>query len=584
MKFLRNLLATIVGLIIFSLLVFLTVVVIVSIASADKEVKITDNSVLHLKLDRPIIERESEDPFEELEVALGNSKGSIGLKELKEAIRHAKEDDQINGIYLEPRFVISGYAKLNEIRDALLDFKESGKFIYAYSEIYSEADYYLASVADEIILTPVGQLEFNGLSAEVVFLKGTLEKLDIEPQVFKVGDFKSAVEPFTRKEMSEPSRLQTNSFLNSIYDHYIAKIAASREIPAEKLMNISDSMLVRSPEDALKYKLITSLGYFDEVSSLVRTGLGLEEEEDISYVPLGKYLKSFDAHEYTQNRIAVIVANGNIVSGKGDKNAIGSDTFAEEIRKARLDDKIKAVVLRINSPGGSALASDVMWREVLLTSKVKPIIASMSDVAASGGYYMAMACDTIVAHPNTITGSIGIFGMLPNLQGFLENKLGVTTDVVNTGELSDIMTVTRPLTEFEKNIIQQSVEEGYEIFTRKAAEGRDMSLEALKEVASGRVWSGVQAKEKGLVDVLGGLEDAINIAVNAAGIEDEYSVNYFPKQMNFLEELLFEMEQGFHNKLMEKNLGVFYPYVKQLEEIKQYTGVQARMPFDVMIR
>lgn len=583
MKFLRNLLATLVGLFIFTFLCFLIFIGIIGIASSQEEVVLSDASILHLKIDRPIVERKSEDPFEALSEALGDGQGSIGLKELKEAIYAAKTDEKIEGVFMEPQFVTSGYAKLEEIRDALLDFKSSGKFIVAYSEAYSEADYFLASVADEIYLHPMGQIEFNGLSTEVVFLKGTLDKLGIEPQIFKVGDFKSAVEPFSRKDMSEPSRTQTTAFLNAIYDHYLEEVSASRGLEFQHLKEASDELLVRKPEDALQYKLVTALGYKDEVEEDLRERLGIEENKKIDFVSHSKYLKTVASTKSSSNRIAVIFANGNIVSGEGAETSIGSDKFAREIKKARLDNKVKAIVLRVNSPGGSALASDVIWREVKLAQREKPVIASMSDVAASGGYYIAMACDTIVALPTTITGSIGVFGLLPNLGPFLEDKLGVTTEAVNTGKYSDMFTVTRALSAFEKQVIQESVEDTYETFTKKAAEGRGMKLENLKAVASGRVWSGIEAKEHGLVDVFGGLEKAVDIAVQAAGVGEDYKVNYYPKQKNMLEQLFSGFENKAKSVLLKQELGPLYPYAQKLKEIEAMSGIQARMPFDFVI-
>lgn len=584
MNFLRNLLATLVGLFIFTFLCFLLLIGIVSIASSEEEVTLSDASVLHLQINGPIIERKSEDPFEAFNEVLGGGPTAVGLKELKEAIKNAKTDDKVEGIYLEPQFLTSGFAKLEELREALLDFRSEGKFVIAYSEAYSEADYFLASVADEIYLNPLGMLEFNGLSAEVTFFKGTLDKIGVEPQIFKVGDFKSAVEPFTRTDMSEASRLQTESFVNSIYDVYLEKVAESRKIDLNELRETSSSMLVQNAAEALQYKLVTTVGYRDEVYDNIRERLDIEEDKDIDFVTHGKYLKTVKNTKVSDNRIAVIIANGNIVSGKGTDTSIGSDTFAEEIRKVRKDDKVKAVVLRINSPGGSALASDVIWREVKLTQAVKPIIASMSDVAASGGYYIAMACDTIVANPTTITGSIGVFGMLPNAEELLENKLGITTDVVKTGKYSDILTISRPLSEFEMQVFQKGVEETYETFTNKAAEGRGMTIEELKAVASGRVWSGTEAKANGLVDVFGGLETAIEVAADHAGIADDYKINYYPKQKNFVEQLVSELGGEMEATFMKKDYGELTPYVQKLKQLQELSGIQARMPFDYMIK
>lgn len=584
LKFFRGVLATIVGLIIFSLLVLLIGSIVVGVITSEDEVEVEENTVLHLKLTKPIAERESQVPLSFVDALPGADAGVHGLMEILQTINHAKDNDNIKGIYLEVRFVQAGYATLKEIRDALEEFKSNGKWIMAYNEVYAEKDYYLSSVADEIYLNPVGALELNGLVQETVFLKGTMEKLQIEPQVFRVGEFKSAVEPFIRKEMSEANREQTRSFLNSIYNVFLDDVSRSRGIDRNELELISDEMQVRTPEDAERLKVVDGLAYFDKVQNSMRQRLGIEEDADITYIKYNKYKKSIGPQGNASNRIAVIVASGEIVSGEGEPRNIGSDKFAAEIRKARENDRVKAVVLRINSPGGSALASDVIWREIELTSREKPIIASMSDLAASGGYYLAMACDTIVAQPSTITGSIGIFGVIFNLKGFLNDKLGVTTDVVETGELSNLLRVTAPLTEFEKSIIQQAVEEGYETFTRKAAEGRDMPVEQLRSVASGRVWSGVEAEERNLVDILGSFDDAVRIAAEKAGLEkDDYRLRFYPEQKNFIEQIVEQMTGNVEAKAMEMQYGDFYPYVKQLREFKKYEGIQARMPYDIHI-
>ncbi|MTI30294.1 signal peptide peptidase SppA [Xanthovirga aplysinae] len=582
-RFFKIVLATIVGLIIFSGLTLVLLIIIISSASKEEEVKLKENTVLELKLDKQIVERTKDDPFGEFPYwADGDNK--VGLIQLMEAIEHAKNDDKIEGIFLEPRSIQAGYSSLSEIRKSLQEFKSSGKFIYAYGETFSEADYFLASVADKVFLNPRGLLEFNGFKAENIFFKKTLEKLELEPQIFRVGDYKSAVEPFIREDMSEASRIQTTALINSLYNTYLKHVANSRQINNKELKNISENLLVRNAKDAKTYKLVDQLAYFDEVQDAIRQELELEQEEKIPTVTYKKYRKSYSNTKVSANRIAVIVASGNIVSGKGGENAIGSDTFAAAIRKARKDKKIKAIVLRVNSPGGSALASDVIWREVKLATKEKPVIASMSDYAASGGYYISMASDTIVAEPNTITGSIGIFGIIVNAKGLLNNKLGITTDVVKTGKYSDIMTATRPLSDFEKSVIQKSVEEGYEAFTTKAAEGRNMSLEKLKQVASGRVWSGEQALSNGLVDVLGGLEDAINIAAKKAGVEDDYKVRYYPKQKGVFEQIFEEFSTDLETRIRMEKYGEMAPYIQHLEEIKEMDGLQTRLPFDLIIQ
>ena len=575
MKFLRNVLATIVGIFAFIFLSFIVIAIIG--AFTDDGVVIKESSILRIKLNKPITERAPEDPFAEV---MGFS-GNLGLIDMVEAIENAKTDDKIKGIYLEPDYPMAGFASLEAIRSALVDFKESGKFITAYSEVYTESGYYLASVADNIYMNPRGMFELNGLSANLTFFKGTFDKLGIEPEIFRVGDFKSAVEPFIRKDMSEPNELQMKSILNSLYTHYLEKVAASRSISVTTLEELSDSMVVRKPEEALSNKLITGVKYFDEVLAEFRTTLEIEEDDKINFVGIGKYQKSIDKANSSKNRIAVIVAQGDIVSGKGDEKSIGSDKFAKLIRKARENDKVKAIVLRVNSGGGGVIASDVIWREMMLAKEKKPVIASMGDYAASGGYYIAMAADKVVAEPNTITGSIGIFMMLFNMEKFLEEKIGITHDVVKTGEFSDIFTVTRSLNEAERAIFQQSTNEGYEDFTSKVAKARNMSIADVKKIASGRVWTGLQAKENGLVDEIGGLEKAIALAAEAAEITEDYKLRYYPAKKDFLEQIKEELGGGLEEKMLQKQTGDLYPIAKQIKSLKNYQGVQARLPFEI---
>ena len=589
-QFFKYVLATIVGLLAFSFLSFLVLAGIVAAAkSAGEHKEVASNSVLELKLNEPLTERGREGRFG----SFGGGSGSTGLVSLKEAIRRAKTDGDIKGILLNLEIVQGGMASLEEVRDALLDFKKSGKFVVAYHEICSEKSFYLSSVANEIYLHPQGTLEFNGLSAEVLFYKRLFDKAGIEPYIFRVGSFKSAVEPFFRENFSDSARYQTVSFLNSINGHMISQVAAARGIAPARLKVISDSMLVHNAPDALRLKMVTKLGYFDEVQDYMRGKLGLAKDKKPSLVSLSDYTDKDQADEQegktSGNRIAVVYAEGDIVTGKGSDDNIGSTKFADAIRKARLDNKVKAVVLRINSPGGSSLASDVVYREVLLTKKVKPIIASMSDVAASGGYYIAMACDTIVAHPNTITGSIGVFGVLPNVQKLLGDKLGITVDRVTTGKFSDLPTITRPLSDFEKRVLQGEVNNIYADFTTKAALGRHMPVERLRRLASGRVWSGLEAKNNGLVDVLGNYEDALKIAAARAHLKaDDYRVQRLPRRKSAFENL-FSMFGGGDAEVakaqaMKAELGPLYPAYAQYQQLMTMRGIQAKMPYELEIK
>src|SRR5688572_111071 len=586
-QFFKFVLATVVGLLLFFFIGFILMIGIAASAASDDEVSVEDNSVLELKLDKPIGERNEKDPFDGMGFPMLGGSSNLGLQEIKDAIRKAKKDDNIKGIYLDVSRVQAGMATLEEIRNELLNFKKSGKFVVAYNDLCSEKSYYLTSVADKIYLNPAGTLEFNGLSSELFFFKGMLEKLDIKPYIFKVGEFKSAVEPFFLDKMSEPSRLQTTAFLNSLNKFSLENIARSRKIPLERLTVISDSMLVHNADDALKYNLVTDLGYYDQALDFMKKKTGIETKKELNLVTLSKYEKvaEDDEGESARNKIAVIYASGDIVDGEGDQDNIGSVKFSETIRKARLDDKVKAVVLRINSPGGSALASDVIWREVMLTKKVKPVIASMSDVAASGGYYIAMACDTIVAHPNTITGSIGVFGVMANFQDFLNNKLGITVDRVKTGKFSDMPTVTRNLTDYEKQNIQQEVQRIYDDFTSKAAKGRNLPLPELQKVASGRVWSGIEAKEHGLIDVYGGLDDAITLAAKSANLKTgDYRVRRLPAQKSYFEQLMTNFSTETRISLLQAELGENYRYFEMVQKVKNLQGIQAKLPFELEIR
>ena len=583
-QFIKYVFATIVGLFLFSLLgFFLFIGMAAALGSSEERTTVESNSVLKLNLNSPIQEVSVENPFAELSGGQGNV---IGLLDIKSALANAKLDDNIKGVYLDVQYPMLGWASAEEIRDALIDFKKSKKFVYAYGEVMTEKAYYLASVADKIYLNPAGGMEWNGLSAEYDFYKGTLDKLDVKPLVFRVGEFKSAVEPFFRENMSDASRLQNQVLINNVFDHAVEKISQSRPVSVAQLKNLADSLSIDSPQDALKYKLVTHVGYYDEVETALRNELKLKEDDKIKFVGLGKYGKADKKVKEgpSDRRIAVIIGEGAIYSGKSGDGNIGSETIAEELRKARKDKKVKAVVLRINSPGGSALASDVMWREVQLTRKEKPVIASMSDVAASGGYYMAMGCDKIVAQPNTITGSIGVFSVLFNFEDAFRNKLGITFDRVNTNAHSDWPSVTRDMTPFENNRLQRSTENIYAIFTKKAAEGRKMPLAKLQSLASGRVWSGKEAKANGLIDEFGGLDKAIQVAAQAAKLkEGDYRVKY-PAQKNVFEELINKFMGDTEEQMMQQKLGTFAPYIKTLKKLQQMEGTQARMPFEMKIK
>lgn len=560
---------------------FLLVGMVASFSDSNQQVVVKDQSVLHLKLDGTITENEIEDPLEDMPIP--GIVSSTGLLPLKRAIKNAKDDSKIKGIYLEVGTLMGGYGVARELREALVDFRKSGKWIIAYSEYYTESAYYLASAADKVYLNPEGELEFNGLSVEVSFFKKLFDKLDIKPQIFRVGDFKSAVEPFMLDRMSTENKLQLNEMIEDIHQTIVNDVSATRNIDVTRLREIADKMLVVNTATSVEYGLVDSLVYFDQVQAELRSRLGLSDKAKINLVKYGKYKRSLSNPSSSKNEIAVIVADGEIVSGKAQDGLIGSDTFAEELRKARTNDRIKAIVIRINSPGGSALASDVMWREINLASEVKPVIASMSDYAASGGYYLAMACDTIVAQPTTITGSIGVFSVLFDMSNFLDNKLGITFEEVKTGEIGELITMTRPLNSVEKNIWQKKTEEIYKGFTTKAAAGRAMPVDELMKVASGRVWTGTQAKERGLVDVLGNFETAVTLAAGAAGLGEDYRLKYYPIQKSFFEQWLGGLEESAETRMLKRELGVYFDTYQYLKKLKNYQGSQMRMPYELTI-
>jgi len=586
MRFLGNVLAVIVGLLIFSILSFFFLAGLIAvISSSEEEIKIKENTVLVMNLERRVlVERSSEDDPDFSSLSFFGGVPTVGLTSLKNAIRTAKENGDIKGIFLKGGTLIAGQAGIKELRDELKSFKESGKFIVSYGEIYTENGYYLSSVSDEIYINPSGLIEFNGLASETLFFKGLFEKLEIEPQVFRVGDFKSAVEPFLLDKMSDENRLQTQSFLDDLNDFYLREIAESRGMDFETVSDINANMLVRKLKDATELNIMDGLWYEDQVIDLMKQKLGLKKEDKINTINVSRTNKAIKSKKkYSGNRIAVIVAEGEIMGGDAD-GIVSSDKFKEEIKKAKNNKNVKAIVLRVNSPGGSALASEVIWRELEEARKEKPVIASMGEVAASGGYYIAAASDSIVAQPNTITGSIGIFALWFNAQGLLNNKLGITTDVVKTGQLSDFLSPTRKVTEMERSIFQGQVEEGYDIFLDRVAEGRDMTKEEVMKVASGRVWTGNQALENGLVDVLGGLDDAIKIAAEKAGISDDYRVVYYPEFKPWFERFLSQFSNEVQTYYQRQKFGNLYPVYQQIESLKKYEGLMLRIPYDYVIQ
>ncbi len=570
----------------FALLIIgiLIIVSLVANASKDTTSEINSNSILHIILNNDIVERSSKNPFKNFDFNNFDQDKQPGLTDIVALINAASTDDKIKAIYLDIDEISSGIASVEEIRNALINFKKSKKTIISYSEVYTQKAYYLASVADKIYLNPAGLLEFKGFSAKVMFYKGALEKLEIEPEIIRVGSFKSAVEPYMLDHMSDSSKLQTNVLLNSIYQHFLNQVSKERNISTKELAAIANELKVQSAQDALKYKLVDGLKYKDEIITELSKISNTKNEEELQLVGLSEYLQSKPIKvETATDKIAVIYAAGEIVSGSGNEDNIGSERVSAAIRKARLDKNVKAVVLRINSPGGSALASDVIWREVILTKKVKPVIASMGDVAASGGYYIACAADQIIAEPNTITGSIGVFGVLFNAEKFFKNKLGITFDGTKTAEFADLGDYSRPLSPTEKNIIQQSVNQIYKDFTNKVAAGRNLPIQKVLNIAGGRVWSGSDALRIGLVDSLGNMNDALKLAAQKANLKD-YRIINLPEETATLEKILTGLSGKIKMQFLKAEYGEGYQYYQEFANIKSMKGIQTRLPVNLYIQ
>ncbi len=578
-SFFKYVLATITGIVLLTVLWFILLIVAVSTIGKESEVTVLQNSVLHVTLNHGITERTIPNPLEGLDVPGLTMTASLGLDDIVHRLQEAATDDRIKGVYLDLSTISASFATLQEIRDALLAFKEeSGKFVVAYSDGYSQRAYFIASAADEVYLHPEGDILFNGLVSQVIFFKGALDKLGIDMQVVKVGTFKSAVEPFILDRMSDENREQVSSFVGSIYNNFLADIAASRGIHRDTLFAIADKMLVETPQDAVDAKLVDGLKYKDELLDELRSRLEIDEDSDIRTVSLLKYKPSVSTST-SRDRVAVVYAVGDIVMGEGSDAQIGSDRISRELRRVRRDKRVKAVVLRVNSPGGSALASDVIWREVELTRQEKPIVVSMGDVAASGGYYIAAAADSIFAQPNTITGSIGVFGLIPNMQGLMNDKLGISFDQVKTGEHADfLMNVDRPLTAEEEAILQRSVNRVYDTFVKRVADGRDIPAAQVDSVGQGRVWTGEQAIEMGLVDRLASFEQSIQAAANMARLDDYRLVKY-PAIKQPFENLFGSSAERLSTWFAKRELQEHYRIYEQMKSAVSQTGIQARIPY-----
>ncbi|GAB1448183.1 signal peptide peptidase SppA [Bacteroidota bacterium] len=547
-----------------------------------QEIKLDANSVLHLKINYEVPERTDKNSFNLGALGLPEGPRAFGLNDILSNIKKAAEDEQIKGILLEVDMSVNSYAVLEEIRNQLIEFKKSKKFIIAYTEMTDEHGYYLASIADKFYLNPSGDLLLNGFASQVVYLKGALEKLGLEPQLIRHGKYKAAGEPLIAKSMSAENRSQIESYMGSLYHHFTANVAKARKKSAKEVEDIINTLQIREGGDAVKLGMIDGLKYADEVEAEVKRKAGIGEKDKLNLVSLGKYKYANAKVSTSENKIAVIYCTGDIVGGKSADGTMGSETICEGIRKVREDNNFKALVLRISSPGGSALASDIIWREIVLTKKVKPVVVSMGDVAASGGYFIAAPADVIVAQPNTITGSIGVFGLLMNARELIENKLGLKVETVKFGEFADLGMPDRALSTSEREIIQHTIDKIYNDFIKRVADGRKLTVEQVDSIAQGRVWSGLDAKKIGLVDEFGGLDRAIDIAVAKAKLEDFRVVN-LPEQKDPLQEIISSLSGGAQSWFMKRQLGHNYHWIQEIQEITRYQGIQARMDYNLRI-
>ncbi len=585
MNFLKNILATVIG-IILTFVIFLFIFIgIVSSLSQKEPITVKSNSILKLDLTKIITERQPLDVMSEY--GLGDNDEIQGLNKIKAAIKAAKNDIRIKGIYLDAGiFTGAGLATLEEIRNELLNFKKSGKFIIAYGENYNQKAYYLSTAADKIYLNPLGVVDFRGFNAQITFFKNAMDKLDVDMQIIRGpgNKFKSAVEPFMLDHMSEANREQTKVFLGALWNNMLNNISRSRNISTETLQKYADNLTGYNAFTALKAGLVDSLAYSNDIRAKLRTLTGTPNNKKLKFITLAKYSKTLrPANRKARNKIAVIYAQGEIVAGEGDDQTIGSKRLCKAIRKAREDSAVKAVVFRVNSPGGSAQASEIIYRELILTKEVKPLVVSMGDLAASGGYYISCLADKIYAQPNTITGSIGVFGMIPNLQHLLNDKLGITFDGVKTARNADIYSTVKPLTPYQTEVIRNMIDLIYQTFITHVADGRNMTKARVDSIGQGRVWSGTDAIKIGLVDKLGGIDDAIKDAAQLANIQD-YKIKELPKLKNPIDQFVDKLNGKVSvESFVKEQSPLLDNYIELVKLLNSKDNIQARLPFSIDI-
>jgi protease-4 len=582
--FFGSLLAIIVASLFF---IFILIGIVTSLTTfKDKGVTLKENTLLLLKLDNQIVERKSNNPLEDLELPGLKASSTTGLNQVLSCIEKAKNDNRIKGIYLELSDIHAGFATVEEIRNALVDFKTSRKFIYAYSDNISQKAYYLATVADSLIMNPMGTFDFRGLTAELPFFKKAMDKFGIEMQVVrgKNNKFKSAVEPFLYDKMSDANREQTSVYLKSIWDCILKGISKDRKINIDSLKVYANNVMTfQTSEKSIKYGFFDKLKYKDQVLDDFRKLTRLGERDEIPVVTVNEYYKvnvPDESKELSRARIAIVYAEGEIDSELAFSYNIDSKELSKGIREARTDTAVKAIVLRVNSPVGSAFGSEVIWREVKLAQQVKPVVISMGDYAASGGYYISCGAGAIMAHPTTITGSIGVFGIIPNLNGLLTEKIGITFDKVSTNDHSDMPSVTRKMTPFEMKLMQNYVESIYGIFLSHVADGRKKTVSAIDSIGQGRVWSGINGFDIGLVDTLGGLKDAVKMAAAKAGIE-HYRIKELPKLKDTFEEIMKNFSTRVQSAILKSKLGDTYKLYENFNRESRMRGIYARIPFNL---
>ena len=581
-SFLKFFLASFVALFVFSILAFFFMLMVFArLASSGDKVVTGSNAVVVVDLSQGLREQRVEDP---LRAFLSDDPSQEpGLFDAVRLIRNAATDDNVKGLYLKADGNGNGYASSEEIRRAIMEFRKSKKFVYAYAETLTQNAYYLASAADKVYLHPKGFIDFSGFSITMMYLKGTLEKLEIQPQIFYNGKFKSATEPLRETKMTEANRIQTTAFLGVLYADFLLRISEARKIDTATLHRYANEGLIMEPSDADKYKLVDGLKYNDQVMDEIKRSLGLSGDEKVNFVSLNRYFSANPVYEHSGN-VALIYADGDIVSGGDGENQIASEDYVKVIREVRQDKDIKAIVFRVNSPGGSALASESIWRELSLARKTKPVIVSMGNYAASGGYYISCMADSIFAEPNTLTGSIGVFAIVPNMQGFFNNKLGITFDGVKTGEYADAGNTTRPLTDKEKVLFQRSVDTIYATFKQRVVDGRKLSQAVVDSISQGRVWTGVQAQKMGLVDRLGGIQSAVDCAAKMANIP-EVKISAYPKPRNTLDRLMKSIGGNAKASALKEELGADYAFYQTVKKLRALTTgeVQAKLPYSMVI-